>query len=173
MKSRRDAGNATAKPRIRKAGHDDAACFVELVEALAEYEKLEPPDAASKLRLIEDTFGPSPRIEVFLAECEGVTAGYAIVFETYSSFLALPTLYLEDIFVLPAFRRRRIGNALMAAMAELAVTRGCGRMEWTVLNWNQPALDFYEKLGARSMDEWRQYRLTRDQLADITTRGRE
>jgi ribosomal protein S18 acetylase RimI-like enzyme len=78
---------------------------------------------------------------------------------------------LEDIFVLPAFRRRRIGRALMAAMAELAVARGCGRMEWTVLDWNQPALDFYEKLGARRMKEWRHYRLTRYQLADITSRG--
>jgi GNAT superfamily N-acetyltransferase len=93
--------------------------------------------------------------------------GYAFVFETYSSFLALPTLYLEDLFVLPDFRNRRAGYALFAAMVAEAHERGCGRMEWTVLDWNQLAKDFYDRLGAKHMKEWQLYRLVRNEMEQI------
>jgi GNAT superfamily N-acetyltransferase len=149
---------------VRRATGRDADAFLALVEALADYEHLTPPDDAARARLLRDIFGPSPRIEAWLGECDGVIAGYAIILETYSSFLALPTLYLEDLFVLPAFRARTLGLALFLAMSTLARERGCGRMEWAVLDWNAPAHRFYGTLGARRMKEWELYRLTREEL---------
>jgi GNAT superfamily N-acetyltransferase len=156
--------------RIRKAGMADADRFLALVDALAVYEKLAPPDADARARLVADAFGPAPRIEAFLAEHQGTPAAYAIVFPSYSSFLALPTLYLEDIFVLPAFRGKKVGLALFLALATLAKQRGCGRMEWTVLDWNRLAIDFYGRLGAAHMREWQLHRMTRadlDALPDL------
>jgi GNAT superfamily N-acetyltransferase len=137
------------------------------VDALALYEQLPPPDRAAKERLINDMTGTHPKIEGYLAETGGVAAGYAFVLETYSSFLALPTLYLEDLFVLPEFRKQRVGVALFKAMVEEARQRGCGRMEWTVLDWNQLAIDFYRRLGARHMKEWQLYRLVREDMDRI------
>jgi GNAT superfamily N-acetyltransferase len=151
---------------IRKAIAQDADAFLSLIDALAEYEHLDAPNAAARERLLRDAFGDTPRIEAWLAECDGRAVGYAIVFETYSSFLALPTLYLEDIFILPEYRSLGIGRTLFDAMARLARDRGCGRMEWTVLHWNSLAIDFYRRLGARHMEEWQLYRLTREQLKD-------
>ena len=113
-------------PHIRKATRDDSAAFLSLVDALAEYEKLSPPDAAAKSRLIDDMCSKPARFDAYLAEVDGQAAGYAIVFETYSSFLALPTLYLEDLFVLPEYRKRSIGFALFKAMVAEAYRRGCG-----------------------------------------------
>jgi GNAT superfamily N-acetyltransferase len=149
---------------IRKARVEDSEAFLGLIDALAAYEKLEPPDEQARQRLLRDGFGSSPRFEAYLAEIGGVVAGYSIVFETYSSFLALPTLYLEDIFVLPEHRKRKIGLALFLAMGGLAKERGCGRMEWSVLDWNEPAHDFYKRLGAKRMKEWCPYRLSREEL---------
>jgi GNAT superfamily N-acetyltransferase len=144
---------------IRKATANDADAILMLVDALADYEKLDPPDAAAKQRLIRDYAGEKPRFDAYLAECDGQPAAYAFVFETYSSFLALPTLYLEDLFVLPAYRSRGVGYALIREMIAEAKRRGCGRMEWTVLDWNQLAIDFYERLGAQHKKEWHLYRL--------------
>ena len=144
---------------IRRAEPSDASAILALVDGLAEYEKLDPPDAEAKKRLIRDMFSTPPRIEPFLAEWEGRAAGYAFVFETYSSFLALPTLYLEDIFVLPEFRDRRIGYSLFTAMVREALRRGCGRMDWSVLTWNRLAIGFYERLGGKELSDWRVYRL--------------
>jgi len=152
---------------VRPARPDDAQTILALVRGLAEYEKLPPPDAAAESRLIRDMFSSPPRIQAFLGECDGIPAGYAFVFETYSSFLALPTLYLEDLFVLPKYRRRKLGYALFTAMVAEAHRRGCGRMEWSVLNWNQLAIDFYERLGARELKEWRVYRLVRGDMEQI------
>ena len=145
--------------KIRRADRSDADVFLALIDALADYEKLERPDRQARLRLIADGFGPSPRYEAFLAFADGKAVGYAVILETYSSFLALPTLYLEDIFVLPDYRKQKTGLALFLSMTELAKQRGCGRMDWTVLDWNTMALDFYDRLGAAYLKEWQLYRM--------------
>jgi GNAT superfamily N-acetyltransferase len=154
---------------VRKAGRTDAARVFHLVEALADYEKLAPPDEAARTRLTHDIWGDRPRLEAFLAEWHGEPIGYAFVLETYSSFLALPTLYLEDLFVLPEYRSKKAGYALFTAMVREAHTRGCGRMEWTVLDWNALAINFYNRFGARHMKEWHLYRLTKDDLTQLAS----
>jgi GNAT superfamily N-acetyltransferase len=149
---------------VRKAVPGDAATLLHLIDALADYEHLDPPDEAAKARLIHDLFCERPRVESFLAIADGIAVGYTFIFETYSTFLALPTLYLEDFFVLPEYRSRKIGSALFRAMIREAHDRGCGRMEWTVLDWNQLAIDFYERYGAQHKREWLPYRLTRTDM---------
>lgn len=153
---------------VRSATPADAETWLSLVDALADYEKLARPTPEARQRLVHDAFGPAPnRIQVYMAEVGGRAVGYAITCETYSSFLALPTLYLEDLFVLPDARRLGVGRAAFRHLAAEALRRGCGRMEWQVLDWNQLAIDFYEKLGARRMREWYTYRLTADNLRAI------
>ncbi|HKP51724.1 MAG TPA: GNAT family N-acetyltransferase [Chloroflexia bacterium] len=154
---------------VRAATREDAPAILTLVVALADFEKLPPPDEAAQQRLIADAFSPRPRVEIFLAEVEGEVVGYAFVFETYSTFLALPTLYLEDLFVLPEFRGKKVGYALFAHCAEEAVRRGCGRFEWMVLAWNEHAIQFYERLGARHLHDWLVYRLDREALASFSS----
>lgn len=158
-------------PLVRPAAPADAERILTLVDALADYEKLARPDAEAKERLIRDMFGARRRIEAYLGEYDGRAVGYAFVFETYSSFLALPTLYLEDLFVLPEYRGKHVGYALFRAMVAEAHQRGCGRMEWTVLDWNQLAIDFYKRLGARHMKEWHLYRLLRADMENILMQG--
>lgn len=155
------------RPTVRTATRADAETVLTLVDALADYEKLNRPDADAKKRLINDMFSERPRINAFLAEYESKPVGYAFVFETYSSFLALPTLYLEDLFVLPEYRSKKAGYALFTAMVAEAHRRGCGRMEWSVLDWNQLAIDFYERLGATHMHDWHLYRLVRSDMEKI------
>lgn len=140
---------------FRKAGPDDADTVIALICALAEYERLTPPDEDAQQRLRRDGFGTTPRFEVILSEWEGRVAGGALIFETYSTFLARPTLYLEDLFVLPEFRRQGIGRAMMAHLASLAETRGCGRMEWSVLEWNELGQSLYRAIGAEIKQDWR------------------
>ena len=152
---------------IRPATAADGETFLALVDALADYEKLARPTPEARSRLLADAFGERPRISVFLGEASGAAVAYAIVLETYSSFLALPTLYLEDLFVVPDARRGGIGRAFFRYLAGEALRRGCGRMEWVVLDWNQLAIDFYDKLGARRLTEWYTYRLTEDQLREV------
>jgi GNAT superfamily N-acetyltransferase len=152
---------------VRKALPSDGQVILSLVDALAAYEKLTPPDQEARKRLLIDLFSGRPRIECYVAESEGKAAGYAFVLETYSSFLALPTLYLEDLFVLPEFRGQKAGYALFTAMVSEARSRGCGRMEWTVLDWNEPAINFYRRSGARHMKEWQLYRLVREDMVRI------
>ncbi len=154
-------------PAVRRAVREDAPVLLSLVDALAEYEKLPPPDAGAKKRLEHDLFCPRPRLEAYLAAADGRTVGYAFAFETYSSFLALPTWYLEDLFVLPDFRGKGIGSALFRAMVSEAHRRGCGRMEWTVLDWNRLAIDFYRRLGSTHMKEWQLFRLVRADMESI------
>jgi GNAT superfamily N-acetyltransferase len=153
-----------AAVRIRPARPDDSTEIISLILGLAEYENLPPPDEAAQQRLLRDAFGDRPRFEVFLAEIDGRVVAYAFVFETYSTFLALPTLYLEDLFVLPEYRGRAVGYSVMRFLAREARSRGCGRMEWVVLDWNRPAIDFYERLGAKHLSDWLVYRLDRDAL---------
>jgi GNAT superfamily N-acetyltransferase len=159
-----------SKTQIRPATAGDAELFLTLVDALADYEKLDRPTPEARQRLVRDGFGNQPRFQAYLAELDGRAVGYAITFETYSSFLALPTLYLEDLFVLPEARRHGVGSAVFRFLAAEAVRRGCGRMEWVVLDWNQLAIDFYERLGARRMSDWYTYRLAADQLREIADR---
>ena len=154
---------------IRPATPADGETWLALVDALADYEKLDRPSPEARGRLLRDAFGAEPhRIQVYVGEIEGRAVAYAITCETYSSFLALPTLYLEDIFVLPDARRHGVGRTLFRYLAGEAVRRGCGRMEWVVLDWNQLAIDFYDRLGARRMTEWYTYRLTAGQLAELS-----
>jgi GNAT superfamily N-acetyltransferase len=143
--------------RIRSYRPRDARALTDLVRALARYEKLKPLTAAAARRLAADA---GRRFKVLLAEAEGRPVGYAIHFLTYSSFLARPTLYLEDLFVLPEYRRGGIGKAFFKVLLREARREGCGRMEWAVLDWNAPAHRFYRKLGARPLSDWITYRLT-------------
>jgi GNAT superfamily N-acetyltransferase len=154
-------------PPVRRARPEDADTVLHLVDALADYEHLNRPDQDARTRLIRDIFSPRPRLECYLCEVNGEAAGYAFIFETYSSFLALPTLYLEDLFVLPEYRKKKAGYALFAAMVAEAHNRGCGRMEWTVLDWNELAKAFYDRLGAKHMKEWQLYRLVRSEMEQV------
>jgi len=157
------ASNSPASFAFRRATREDAPALLRLICALADFEKLPPPDADAQARLTADGFGEKPRFESWLATVPDSSepVGYAILFETYSSFLARPTLYLEDIFVMPECRGRGIGGAFLKHCIGLANERGCGRMEWTCLDWNTKAQEVYEcKLGAKRMKEWFLYRLT-------------
>jgi GNAT superfamily N-acetyltransferase len=145
---------------IRPATPADVPTVARLIRALAEYEKLTHTLALDEARLRDHLFGPRPYVEVLIAEDAGTPVGYALFFPTYSTFLARPGIYLEDLFVLPEHRGHGQGKALLAALAKLALERGCGRLEWSVLNWNEPSIGFYKSLGAVPMDEWSVYRLT-------------
>jgi GNAT superfamily N-acetyltransferase len=135
--------------------------FVRLIGALADYEHLDPPDPAAVERLRNDAFGPRPRFEAALAlDDEGRAIGYAIWFETYSTFLAKPTMYLEDLFVLESARRSGAGSRLFDHVQELGRARGCGRMDWQVLEWNTLARDFYARRQAQWLKDWLPYRIT-------------
>ena len=152
---------------LRAATPADAEGFIRLIVGLAEFEKLDPPDALAQARLLEDAVGEKPRFEAWLAFVDGEAepVGYAIFLETYSSFLALPSIYIEDVFVLEAWRKRGIGGALLKKAVELAHERGCGRVEWTALDWNVNARQVYEqRLGAKHMNEWCLYRMTREEM---------
>lgn len=152
---------------VRRATAADTETLLALIDALADYEKLNRPDQAARNRLTEHGFGAQPKFEVYLAEAGGQAIGYTITFETYSSFLALPTLYLEDLFVLPEYRKIGAGYALFSNCVKEAHRRGCGRMEWQVLDWNQLALDFYNRFGAQHMKEWYFYRFNQADLARL------
>ena len=158
---------------LRRALRHDAPALIELISALAQFEKLTPPNSEEQSRLIEDGFGDRPRFEAWLAFWQDETApvGYAVFFETYSTFRATPTLYLEDIFVLPSYRRRGIGSALLRHCIQLAHDRDCARMEWTCLDWNRKAQQVYERIGARRLSEWYFYRLTRDGMEKFLADG--
>ena len=157
---------------LRRAGRADAEAVITLIIALAEFENLPPPDADAQARLIEHGFGDSPKFEVLLAETEDSSGpvGYALLLQTYSTFLARPSLYLEDLFVLPTFRKRGIGRALLHEAVRLAQTRGCGRMEWSCIDWNTNAQAVYEGMGARRMQEWYLYRMTEDAMTQLLER---
>ncbi len=145
---------------IRRAAISDVPLILKFIRALAEFEKL--PVEATKERLQATLFPAQgePAAECILAFVESAPAGFAVFFTNYSTFLAKPGLYLEDLFVFPEFRSQGVGKALLLHLAKLANSRGCGRMEWTVLDWNTPAIEFYESIGARRMLEWQICRLT-------------
>ncbi len=149
---------------IRPATPADISSILQLIRALADYEKLSDQVVINEAQLREHLFGPRPYAEVLLAEEAGRVVGYALFFHTYSTFLGRPSLYLEDLFVLPEHRGRGHGKGLLARLARLAVERGCGRFEWMVLDWNTPAIQFYESLGAAVAPEWKLCRMTGDAL---------
>jgi GNAT superfamily N-acetyltransferase len=145
---------------IRPAEPADVPVIADLIRGLARFEKLDDDVTLTEELLTAGLFGPRPYAESILAEVEGHPAGFALFFHNFSTFLARPGLYLEDLFVLPEHRGLGIGRALLAHLARLAVERGCGRLEWSVLDWNAEAITFYERLGARANSEWTTYRVS-------------
>jgi GNAT superfamily N-acetyltransferase len=154
---------------IRFATPADIPTIARLIHGLAEYERLSHAVTLSEDRLREHLFGPRPFAEVLLAEDAGVVVGFALFFSSYSTFRAQPGLYLEDLFVVPERRGQGHGKELLTELARLAVERGCGRLEWSVLNWNEPAIRFYQSLGAVPLQEWTVYRLTDEALQTLGT----
>ncbi len=150
---------------IRPATVADVSTIRDLIAALAEYEKLSHEVVLDESRLRDHLFGSRRYAEVLLAEEASSVVGFALFFHNYSTFLGRPGIYLEDLFVKPEHRAKGHGKALLQALAQLALDRGCGRLEWSVLNWNEPAIGFYRSLGAAALDQWAVYRLTGAALA--------
>jgi GNAT superfamily N-acetyltransferase len=162
-----------ASPTIRPANGKDVALILALIRELAEYEKLAHEVVATEALLEETLFGPEPRAFVLIAEVGGAPAGFALFFHNYSTFLGRPGIYLEDLFVRPAFRGSGIGRALLSRLAAIATSRGCGRLEWAVLDWNESAVGFYRNLGAVAMSDWIVHRLAGEPLARLAESGRD
>ncbi len=152
---------------LRFAAAADVPQILSFIRALAEYEELGPEVVATEADLRATLFGERRYAEVVLAHCDGAPAGFALFFHNYSTFLGKPGIFLEDLFVNPAFRKRGVGAALLRFLAQLTVERGCGRLEWSALNWNQLAIDFYLQLGATPMSGWHNYRLTGESLRRV------
>jgi GNAT superfamily N-acetyltransferase len=155
--------------RLRDAAPADVHAIHGLVRELAEYERLAHEHTGSPADLERHLFGPERFARAIVAEVDGTTAGFALYFFNYSTFLCRPGLYLEDLYVRPALRRHGIGRALFGELARRAVAMDCGRLEWAVLDWNSPAIDFYRSLGARPMDEWTVFRLTGEPLSRLAS----
>ncbi|MFO1396377.1 MAG: GNAT family N-acetyltransferase [Burkholderiales bacterium] len=163
---------AAGRPVIRAAERADVPDLMRLIRALAEYERLTHLVVADEAMLAEALFGPWPAAEAVIATDGGETgraAGFALFFHTFSTFLGRRGLWLEDLFVLPEHRGRGLGRALLTHLAGIARDRGCGRFEWSVLDWNTPAIGFYERMGATLLPEWRIARVTGDALARFGT----
>jgi GNAT superfamily N-acetyltransferase len=159
----------SSSPRVlvvRKGTKRDSKSFLELIDSLAAYENLDPPGRDARRRIVRDVF-IMKKASLFVALFGGKHVGYAVYFDTYSTFLGRPTLYLEDIFVLEAYRRKGIGRALFMRCVREATKRHCGRMEWAVLTWNRSAMEFYESLGGARLNDWCIYRLTSDKLSEL------
>jgi GNAT superfamily N-acetyltransferase len=153
-----------AEIAIRPARPGDVPLILTFIRELAMYERLAHEVAATEVDLHESLFGERPIIEAVIAGLDGVDVGYALFFPNFSTFLAKPGLYLEDLFVRPSARGFGVGRALLEHLAQLTVERGWGRFEWAVLDWNEPSIEFYKKMGARAMDEWTIFRLTGEAL---------
>lgn len=152
---------------IRPATAADVPVILQFTRELADYERRIHEVVATEERLHRTLFGPRPAAEVLIAEELGEPVGLALFFSTYSTFLGQTGIYLEDLFVQPHARGRGVGRQLLAKVAQLAVERGCGRLEWSVLTWNEPAIRFYESLGALRQDEWTVYRLSGNELRNL------
>jgi GNAT superfamily N-acetyltransferase len=161
--------NETGVPglRLRFATVDDVSVVLGFIRELADYEKLSHEVVADEATLRESLFGDRQVAEVLIAEHHGAPVGFALFFHNFSTFLGRPGIYLEDLYVKPEARGRGIGKALLAEIARLATQRGCGRVEWWVLDWNRPAIEFYDRLGAVPMDGWTVFRLTGEALEDL------
>ncbi|MDD4348777.1 MAG: GNAT family N-acetyltransferase [Opitutales bacterium] len=155
--------------RLRRAEAGDVSAILGLIRELAVYEHLEDQVEASEDTLRRTLFGPHPYASVILAEADGQAVGYALFFHNYSTFLAKPGIFLEDLFVKPAFRKRGIGKALLIELARIAEETGCGRFEWMVLDWNAPSIAFYEAMGARKVEGWSVMRVTGKPLSALAS----
>ncbi len=154
---------------IRPATPADVPIILDFIQQLAAYEKLSHACVATPADLAETLFGPRPYAETLLAEVDGLPVGLALFFHNYSTFRARPGIYLEDLFVLPSHRGQGHGKALLQALAKLAVERGCARLEWSVLDWNTPSIDFYKALGAEPQSDWTTFRLTGEALVQLSS----
>lgn len=157
--------------KIRPAQVEDVDPIFELILGLAKYEQLTDRVTGNSDLLRSHLFGSRPYAESIVAELDTKIVGFGLFFHNYSTFLTQPGLHLEDVFVLPEYRRQGIGKALMMSVAKIAFDRGCGRLEWSVLDWNQPAIDFYQSLGATILPEWKICRMTAATLAEIATKS--
>lgn len=155
---------------LRSATEADVPQILAFIEGLAEFEKLSHACVATQEELSRTLFGARPFAEVILADIDNTPSGFALFFHSYSTFRARPGIYLEDLYVLPSHRGKGIGKALLKELARLAVERGCARLEWSVLDWNEPAIHFYNSLGAEAQDEWTIFRVTGDALARLAER---
>jgi GNAT superfamily N-acetyltransferase len=152
---------------IAKATKTDVPLILSFIRGLAEYERLSNEVVATEESLNDTLFGDHPGAEVLIASLDGAPVGFALFFHNYSTFLGQRGLYLEDLFVRPEARGKGIGRALLAHLAKIAVERKCGRLEWAVLDWNEPAIRFYKGLGAKPMDGWRTFRVTGTELSSL------
>jgi GNAT superfamily N-acetyltransferase len=159
--------------RIERATERDVPAVLEMIRALAEYERMSDQVVATEIGLREALFGAKPDAEVLLAYADDRPAGFALFFHNFSTFLGRRGLYLEDLFVRPEVRGAGIGRRLLVELARIAVERKCGRFEWSVLDWNEPAIGFYRKLGAQPMHEWTIFRLSGDALASVARMGQD
>ncbi|MFL5502308.1 MAG: GNAT family N-acetyltransferase [Gemmatimonadaceae bacterium] len=158
--------NTSGQTRIVGASRDDIPLIRQFILDLAEYERARPGEAPVTEKDLEETlFGDRPAAEVLIAYLGEDPAGFALFFHNYSTWLGKRGIYLEDLFVRPRFRKHGVGFALLRALARIAVDRNCGRLDWSVLNWNELAINFYKQIGARHMDEWSTFRLTGEPLA--------
>ena len=156
---------------IRPARVADVPVILELIRALATYERAPNEVTATEESIAEVLFGKKPAAEVLLLFENETAVGFAVFFHNFSTWLGRPGLYLEDLFVRPEHRGKGYGRALLIQLAKIAKERNCGRMEWAVLDWNEPAIEFYRKLGAKAMDEWTVFRLTRDGIERLADAG--
>jgi GNAT superfamily N-acetyltransferase len=153
---------------LRRAGEADLDTIIELIHALADYEREPGAVRLDREELSRHLFGARPYAEVILAETDaGESAGFALFFHNFSTWEGKPGIYLEDLFVRPVYRGAGFGKALLAELARLAVERGCARLEWSVLDWNEPSIAFYKALGAQPMDEWTTFRMTGEALTGL------
>ena len=155
--------------RIRSAQAGDAPLILNFIRELASYEKLAHEVSATERDIQDNLFGAHPRAECIIAAHAGAAIGFALYFHNFSTFLGKPGLYLEDLYVQPAFRGRGYGRKLLSHLAKLALNRGCGRFEWAVLDWNAPAIGFYQRLGAKLMTDWRINRLSGSALEKLAS----
>ena len=160
----------SAAIQIRRATESDASLILEFIQSLAEYERLRDSCVASEEGLRRTLFGDHPAAEVIIASLDGNPAGFALFFHNYSTFLAQRGIYLEDLFVKPEARSHGVGFALLSELARIALERDCGRLEWAVLDWNQLAIDFYKRIGAKPLDDWTVFRMTGVPLEELARR---
>ena len=156
---------------VRAATRADVPLILSLIKELAEYERLSHEVVADERRLSHWLFGDAPKAEALIGEIDGQGAGFALFFHNFSTFLAKPGIYLEDLYIRPAYRGHGCGKALLTHIARLALERGCGRYEWSVLDWNQRAIDFYQALGAKPMNDWTIMRVTGEALEKMAGEG--
>lgn len=156
---------------IRAAAADDVSLILQFIRELAEYEKAPDEARATPEDILRDGFSEHPKFRCVIAEWDGRPAGFALFFTNYSTWRGRPGIYLEDVFVRPAFRQKGIGRALLAHLAQTALREGCARFEWQVLDWNTPAIEFYQSLGATAMKEWLTMRVTGAALERLAKQG--